>query len=885
MFKKYLPYYCHDNCNQEEFNIYIDPREALPTEQGGIMKHQQLIANMMKGITNIESLLIVHEVGTGKSCTAIQAIESNIKDGMYGMKRAIVLNKGKAIANNLINELVNKCTVNYKAVNERISKSLWSKYYSFETFELFAKKVRDMSDANIFRQYNRSFIVIDEVHNLLNEDGFIYQEIIRFITLLQSKKVLLLSGTPVKDSPEDFVPILNLVLPSNLRIQKNLFRTKYYDSRGNLTNEFKSLLYNRVSYLKASHPEAPVVDMGALVLGLKRFKVVSHTMSAFQSQVYAKAYAADAHSGGVYNNSRQAIRFVFPDGSYGSTGFDSYLHPKTYRLSDEFKRDLQKYGTDFNSVLRRVEELSAKYAYCIKKTVEADARNEKTFIYDDMVKGSGLILLYQLFLFVGFKKVRLISAETTTVSEISKIQKVFNSDPLGNTVSTLLGSKVVAEGFTLLDVTHEHIVPHWNNTETVQVLARGIRMGSHNQLLKIKPDAKVYVYRHATFPRSNQATSIDYIMTKVSEEKDTEVQKILSAIREVSITCNQFRSRNGGRCDHKDPSRYNHNNIDTGFVSKYNRDRADHINAIIKAFKTNSVLTIKQLEEIVNIRSPEILNYLQDIVGAKVSFENESGITCYLCYDGRNTYFTIESLRFETNPTASYYSTELKPYTLESRQGAYNNALNVFGDQNSNRNTQRLIELAVTIKMCNLEPKGLYYQTILEKYKDYYEIVGNERASVWYISEFVEEKARPRCLIEPKTTSPWTEWTECEAEYIEDLNLKRTDAVDRFEANVLERGLKYYGIWNPDLSEFCIKLIGSKNKDKRKVTSGKRCVNWNKSELIQLARDCHIDDNRDWEKWADENNRDAMCAYIRNWFETNNLVLENRSCGVQNKKK
>lgn len=879
MFKFYLPFYEKSNINNyKEFDLKLDPREKVPIEKGIGMKHQDIISNLMRGVTPVESLLLVHDMGTGKSCTAIQAIEKNIRDNMYGMKKAIILNRGKAIMNNFINELVNKCTVNYNLGTEKTQKALWSKFYTFDTFELFAKRMMKLSDENIKEQYNNTFLVIDEIHNILNDESNVYYEISRFISLVPNKRVLLLTGTPVRDSPEDIVPILNLILTE--KIDKNTFLDKYYDADGNITNEFKVKIFDKVSYLKSSIPEIDIQYKGSKILDLKKFKVVTHKMSSFQNAVYKKAFQRDSDSGGVYTYSRQACRFVFPDGTYGSEGYNNWVIDKKRRFKN-MKQELHKYGTDLESVLKRIEELSVKYAYIIRSILEADKMGEKSIVYDDLVKGSGLILFSMLLDFIGFKKYRLISSETTSTTEISKIQKIFNDDIRGENISVILGSRVIAEGFTFLDVIHEHLVPHWNNTETMQVVARGIRMGSHTKILYENPDAVVYVYRHVVIS-DDPNKSIDYMMTKLSEKKDIEINKIIDVIKEVSITCNSFRRRNMGKClseekQYSDDSNY----ISIGTL------KPEILNNLIKYFSRKNFEHINILSKYLDIKVEELIKYLCHMVSEKIVFRNDIGVSCYL-NNKRNFYFVTEDIRTEEDILMSEYSRDLKPYSKFSVTDIYNDAVDIeVNNLNSNKNKQRLIELALTVKLCDIPVKNIEtVEDILSSFKNSWSLNKETGlAVVWYLSEFVEEKAQPRCLLNPISDKPWLEWGKCNKNIKAELIDKRFEKVNAFEQELKNKNINFYGLWNPTNNEFCIKKLvsNSENQDKRKIESGKRCENWEKSTLKDIAKK-EMKMIRDWDQW-NALSRKNMCVDMKTWFDENKLLLENKSCGVQTKRK
>lgn len=883
MFKFYLPHYDVSKINNySEFDLKVEKREKIPTKVGDPLKHQELIGRFMKGISPVDSLLIVHDMGTGKSCTAIQAIEKNLSDVVYGMKSAIILNRGKAIMNNFINELTTKCTMKYQGSNNKIQKNLWSKFYKFDTFELFSKKVKNMSDRDIIKNYNNTFLVIDEVHNILNDESDVYQQISRFISLLPNKKVLLLSGTPVRDSPEDIVPILNLLFKPEEKIDVKTFKNLYY-TNNNINSAFKTKILNRVSYLKASVPEIKIIYEGKKMYDLKEFNIVEHKMSTLQKKSYEKAYIKDYDSGGVFTYSRQASRFVFPDGSYGNEGFNTYIVDKKYRFRQNMRNALVKYGDDEESILKSIEEMSTKYAYIIRKILEADRKGEKSIVYDDLVRGSGLIVFSLLLQFLGFKKYRLITSDTSTLTELIKTQKLFNEDVRGKYISVLLGSRVIAEGFTFLDVLHEHIVPHWNNTETMQVVARGIRMGSHQKILAINPNAVVKVYRNVSIS-DNYKTSIDYQMTKLSETKDIEINKIRTALMESSITCNQFVLRNEGKCFENLPRSLVDDNKSLSITLN-----DDIVKSITNFFFNNHCTHVKTLQRELGLEINLLLSYVSYIISEKISFKNYKGITCYLNHS-KNFIFTTEDIRTETDVSMSYYSQNLKPYISDSNNVLlYNNSLELeLDDLSSNKNKNRLLELALTVRLCNLKVSNeTLIDDILNEFEGSWVIdTENMTASSWLLSDNAEEYNGPSCLVNPKSDKPWKEWRKCAKQYADNIKDKRFAKINTIEDNLKKKNITHYGLWNSNNKEFCIKEIKYDDKlteDKRKIASGKRCVNWSKNELIDIAKN-NIGMDKDWDTWK-EGSRKYICDDIKEWFNSNNLLIENKSCGVQTKRK
>ncbi len=73
----------------------LDAIEILPTKPGEATKHQIVIRRLLSGYTQFDALLLVHEMGTGKTCSAIQAIEQNLIESNNGLfLRAVQTTEG-----------------------------------------------------------------------------------------------------------------------------------------------------------------------------------------------------------------------------------------------------------------------------------------------------------------------------------------------------------------------------------------------------------------------------------------------------------------------------------------------------------------------------------------------------------------------------------------------------------------------------------------------------------------------------------------------------------------------------------------------------------------------------------------------------------------------
>ena len=219
---------------KEFYTERLDKTESIPTERGILMKHQRIIARFLSSHTLYNELLLVHQMGTGKTCSAIGAIEQ-IKGENSTITGAYIFAAGRNLLNNFKKELRDKCTggqyvpeghvkdedngsvfssanrlTDLELINR--SRKLYSDFYHFTigdnkptTFETFAKHLFRLRDSDITEMYSNNIIVIDEVHNLRIQDTTndkdrisMYDQFHRFLHLVKNCKILLLSGTPMK---------------------------------------------------------------------------------------------------------------------------------------------------------------------------------------------------------------------------------------------------------------------------------------------------------------------------------------------------------------------------------------------------------------------------------------------------------------------------------------------------------------------------------------------------------------------------------------------------------------------------------------------------------------------------------------------------------------
>ena len=183
---------------KEEFNnLRSSEKSSEKSQNSNLLKHQEIISRYLSPFTPYNSLLVFHYMGTGKTCVALGAVENfrrwknKINDnycpiGMDWMKNkitgAIILSPPrKILLNNLMNELINKCSdkKDFKQVisdsteiTQRLKtfiKHNYDNFYTFETTSSFVNKI-NYFDKSVLEFYSNKIFVIDEVHKLRIED-------------------------------------------------------------------------------------------------------------------------------------------------------------------------------------------------------------------------------------------------------------------------------------------------------------------------------------------------------------------------------------------------------------------------------------------------------------------------------------------------------------------------------------------------------------------------------------------------------------------------------------------------------------------------------------------------------------------------------------------
>lgn len=262
----------------------------VPGKAVQFSKSQDFVRHYLTPDSPFRGLLAWHSVGTGKTCTAVAAATTDFEKQGYSIlwvtRNSLMADVWKnmfgAVCSISIQEQLDAGKKMPKTLGgqKRMVSKLWFDPISYRTFQnavVPVKKGARKGAVNklgqVLRARNgekdplaRTFIIIDEVHKLLDGD-LKASEMADFDAIAKaihnsysvsgshSARVLLMTATPITDNPEGLFKLLNVLIPDESRRFPTLdeFREEYTDEDGNISAAgsrfFQSRAKGLISYL------------------------------------------------------------------------------------------------------------------------------------------------------------------------------------------------------------------------------------------------------------------------------------------------------------------------------------------------------------------------------------------------------------------------------------------------------------------------------------------------------------------------------------------------------------------------------------------------------------------------------------------------------------
>ena len=523
---------------------------------------QKFLSNYINPKTPYKSVLIFHNIGSGKTCTAVRIGEE------WKKYRKIIVVTPASLKGNFRNELRSKCAGN-SYLTEAERRKLSQLHPSSDEY----KDIIDLSDSRIDKIYriysynkfvelavegnislNNSVLIVDEVQNMVSEEGLYYETLYNTIQYAPSSlRIVLLSATPMFDKPIEIALTMNLLkLPIELPIGKEFTKTfikcykkkdnNYYYKAQNL-DMFKDMIKGYVSYFRGAPPYS---------FPDSTIKIVKCEMSSFQYKSYLTVKNSEEkkdklkklhknhkifEDGDIINlpnNFFIGTRFIsnvaFPNKNIGEEGYWSF----DGKCLDE--NYIYKYSTKFYKILNKVKKSTGPI-----------------FIYSNFKEYGGIRSFIKALEACGFsnyldtgegKKRFAVWSGDESVEVKEEIKEVFNQQTNynGSKLKIILGSPSSKEGISFFNVRQVHIMePYWNYSRILQIIGRAVRYCSHKHLDENYRNVKVYIYL-ATHP--NEKESIDEYIMNLALKKNKLINEFEIALKEAAVDCSLFKNAN-----------------------------------------------------------------------------------------------------------------------------------------------------------------------------------------------------------------------------------------------------------------------------------------------------------------------------------------------------
>lgn len=497
---------------------------------------------------NIRGILIYHNIGSAKTCTAIRIAEN------FKKKLNIIIVLPASLLNNLYFELRSECTNNeyvtkmerellknmdinsdkYKQLINTINNKI-NKYYTIYSYHKFIELIQTKKLKNI----NNTLLIIDEIQNMISENGTFYNTLNNFLNNSNKFKLLLLSATPIFDRPLEIALTLNLLKKDLFNI--DTFNHDYLDDKYNLINitEFRNKITNLISYYRGAPPQAyPKVIFNTIKCSMSSFQYKSYLTSLSSETNYIKGSFKNVDilkmPSNFFIGPRIISNIAYPNKSIGELGYKSLN--KNYFLL----KNIKKYSSKFYKILKTINKSQGL-----------------NFVFSNFKEYGGLKPLiiflechgWKNFITHGEGKKRF-AIWTGDENNIIKdnIKNTFNnkSNFNGSKIKILLGSPSIKEGVSLLRVENVHILePYWNISRITQIMGRAVRFCSHKDVPKDKRIVNVFLYL-STY--KGVKTTDQYIWS-LAKKKQILIQSFENILKECAFDCKLFYNRNVYKTD------------------------------------------------------------------------------------------------------------------------------------------------------------------------------------------------------------------------------------------------------------------------------------------------------------------------------------------------
>lgn len=587
--------------SHSEFNEliqpYINSDELTDIEKQSILKarllntdillkpYQDFVSRFISTYTPYNSLLLFHSPGSGKTLSLIRIIKSNMDYIVNQDSKVHIIVPTRLLKNHWYKEI-------YEYIPELLSyiriityKSMYNKVLGIRNVvidEDTLKVSKQHSSKNVdFSEYNNSILVIEEAHNVTNNN---YSLSIQKIKQNVKKiKIIALTATPIKNHSDEIIDILNLLIENKTLNKKDYF--KYINNKPILHNGDK-LLHDVRGYISSVNINdsiymASKCEVGSHINGLEIIKVCKINCPPFYSKLIDILMVNKTDSLNKSYESVSNIIYPYPISDdkfiplYGNVGINLLINlikedpklvnsrlcsifdikntnlltindngtlsgrlfsekyigafaPKilyTYRLISRLSGNIFVYSSFKTTVIDTLGELLINEGYTDFKRPNLGLESQKRCYICGQIQSLHTALSHEWHPITFF----ICSSNDATLTDTLNL---FNSSGNidGRIIKVILASMILNEGANLKNIIHViKMDAPFTMARNEQIERRAIRLNSHNDyIIRNGVLPSVYVYNLALYTEGDKSVEIsNYLLCEKKYKSNEEIFKIL----------------------------------------------------------------------------------------------------------------------------------------------------------------------------------------------------------------------------------------------------------------------------------------------------------------------------------------------------------------------
>lgn len=451
-------------------------RSKLP-----LMPHQ---IKVIKALQNKHGLIVAHDVGSGKTLTAVAAVMCYLET--YPERRAIIITS-PSLQGNFKKEI--RSYLGEKNVNASIDSRI-----EFYTYDGFANKTIDCRN---------TILVVDEAHNLRTEKGVKANAVMTCARI--ADKVILLTATPVVNSIDEITNLINIVSGQDLT-RKELEQVLESEESSKQLFGCRVSVYRPGPEYKGDYPQA-----------LSRDRYIKMTPEYYENYMKVEKKIADET---IIQRIGKVNAAFLTDVRTASNALEKENSPKVLYILQKIDENPGKKFVIFsnfidngiNLLTQNLKEDGMPYVE-IKGSMSAKQRDAAVASYNS-----------------GRVNIMVISRAGGEGLDLKGTNFIFLMEPGWNETQAI---QVIGRG--VRKGSHAHLPEEERFVEIYRLfLLKPWEMGNRKFYMGLTPDFDDRFPR----PSDDEKHSIDFYMRELSRDKQTSIDQFMNQLQEYSVENN-----------------------------------------------------------------------------------------------------------------------------------------------------------------------------------------------------------------------------------------------------------------------------------------------------------------------------------------------------------